>query len=966
MGAALTQVGGQVANEGDRLFQIAKQEQEKTDTIKVEDAWNQYKNHALDLTTGQNGLLTTQGADAVNGNLLEKSTASLADARKRIALSLGNDEQRQRFEQRANITDLQTKQSVLSHLAQQRPKYAELVFNGAFDAAKRAIAVDPTSESEFLRQKDTLMLQADAHLDQNGIRDKGVRDSLREKLSDGLGVTRVDALLAANQPLLADALFRANPDLIKNPEIRIPMRAKVTERAVVMNATLKADEEITTGISDLIKREATAPPRATIEDGPVKPGQLFDTAVTSLLKREGGYVASDGNSGAPANFGINQKFNPDIDVKSLTRAGAIDLYRKRYWDKIDGDKLAPATSLVALDAAALQGPDVAKQLIASAGGDPVAMIAQRRTQLQELAKRDPTQARNLPGWMNRLTSLEAEIGQMPDGGRYQTVAMTDEAPIYNTNRLPNARDIAALKSKLLAAGEKHANALYGDRVDNPDRMAFLKHYESTVTTKLASEVAQVTAIQKDNLDNLTDAVMGLNPPAAGAGLTATGGRPAPGQMVMTSISQSTPAQMQQFQQLDAQGRRAVDTMLRVNRNTDERGDPALLNEFRNRIYLPADDPNRLNTWTALMNDPRVRAANLTPTQLNYLRVDFDRAQTDEGRSYLSMRKNAENMVRGTYQGNMVLTQAGTNKAVAELAQSLWTANADKVVAAYNKENKPIGPLFDPNNKDGLVTPNEIQRWATAATGMTTGLAAGAANVQNGKAQPIAQQPVFTAEQIAKLPEAPATLKTEAEAKAWLDALPAGVTAFRHAGDPPGVYRPVPGRNASTTLLGAQPTAVTAAESGTTLVEPDGTVVTKTAATTPEMTVDDFEVVTKPSTVRGQIEAIAKGRKRAAEIRKLGAQGPQYDITGPLVSLARGAVDAAGNAIDAVGAPGRALGRAIPTELEAIYSGFDAIKKAKRVSMADEDILDQVVKYGLLKPEDDKLARGLLAKIQAKK
>lgn len=111
-GQALAQVGGRIEQDADRLFNIMKVEQEKTDSIKVEDAWNQYKTHALDLTHGERGLLKTQGADAVNGNLLATSTASLTDRRRAIAESLGNDEQRARFMQRADITDLQTKQSL--------------------------------------------------------------------------------------------------------------------------------------------------------------------------------------------------------------------------------------------------------------------------------------------------------------------------------------------------------------------------------------------------------------------------------------------------------------------------------------------------------------------------------------------------------------------------------------------------------------------------------------------------------------------------------------------------------------------------------------------------------------------------------------------------------------------------------------------------------------------------------------
>lgn len=59
-----------------------------------------------------------------------------------------------------------------------------------------------------------------------------------------------------------------------------------------------------------------------------------DAILEGVLEREGGFVASDGRSGAPANFGINQRANPDIDVRNLTREGAKAIYQDRYINPI--------------------------------------------------------------------------------------------------------------------------------------------------------------------------------------------------------------------------------------------------------------------------------------------------------------------------------------------------------------------------------------------------------------------------------------------------------------------------------------------------------------------------------------------------------------------------------------------------------------------------------------------------------
>lgn len=55
----------------------------------------------------------------------------------------------------------------------------------------------------------------------------------------------------------------------------------------------------------------------------------FDAYWQQLMNFEGGYVAND--NGAPANFGINQAYNPDINVKTLTKEKAKDIYWQRYW-----------------------------------------------------------------------------------------------------------------------------------------------------------------------------------------------------------------------------------------------------------------------------------------------------------------------------------------------------------------------------------------------------------------------------------------------------------------------------------------------------------------------------------------------------------------------------------------------------------------------------------------------------------
>lgn len=103
--------------------------------------------------------------------------------------------------------------------------------------------------------------------------------------------------------------------------------------------------------------------------GGVGGGGDFGSHIGPMLEREGGFVASDGASGAPANFGINQRANPDIDVRNLTRDQAAQLYKERYWDAVGADQIPPEARAAVFDAAVNQGVDTAKQMWQQSGGD---------------------------------------------------------------------------------------------------------------------------------------------------------------------------------------------------------------------------------------------------------------------------------------------------------------------------------------------------------------------------------------------------------------------------------------------------------------------------------------------------------------------------------------------------------------------------------------------------------------------
>lgn len=970
-GAAMAQLGETGMAEANTLFALMKQEQEKTDTIKVEDAWNQYKNSAIDLTYGETGLLKKEGADAVNGNLLTTATTSLRDQRNRIAQSLANDEQRARFLQRADITDLQTKQSVLSHLATQQKQYAKTTFEGSTATARAMVSKDPLSEETYLQSRDVLMRQADDYLNINGIRDKGVRDDLRAKLTDNLLATRIEGLLSMNLPLDAEQLFKKVAGDIQNPEIRMTYRNRVRQAAIPANASISASRVFDTVIEQDNQRRRDTPPissRTTPEAGPVQPGALFDTAVSSLLRREGGYVASDGTSGAPANFGINQRANPDVDVKGLTRDKAVAIYRERYWDKIGGDNLAPATALVALDAAALQGVETAKKLIEETGGDPQAMIAKRREQLQALAARDPKQRPYLTGWMNRLASLEAEAATLPQGS-YQTVSMRDDPLTQDTSGLPNSRDISALLPVMLSKVETTADELYGKDRTNPDRIAFVKQMTNEIQERVRDTVQQFNAIQRQVQGEMIDAITGarINGQPAPAGMMGTA-QPQGGIRTVSQIM-SNPQLRAAWDKLDPGVKPAMLNLIDRTNNQTMQGDERLFRELWNRIHLDPSDPAKIYAYQQIVR-PEI-ANRMTMQQIQQLRTELDRAETPGGQSLNQLKKYADQRVEQYFKTHIQFT-AQPDRAIAAINR--WNEDLGRKIDEYVKAGKTeaeIRALFaadkpngEPGSPESMMSKRMLDTYVT--TTPAAGLASQAAQVKAGQ-PPIAQQQ-FTPEQIATLPQLPATIKTRADAEAWVQSLPPEIKAFRDTdgkpkyipGRGPGPADVKPGTQATTT---AAPAVAAAATPGIapSMVEPDQQ--GKKVKPTEPLVADSFAVVARPSTVAGNVAVMRRARERAMELRKEAATGPQFDVTGPLVSIARGATRVGEAMLDLPGGVGRAAQRVIPTELEAIYNGWEAIKKAKRISMQDEDIISQVVRYGLLSAEDEKLAKDLLTKIE---
>lgn len=61
---------------------------------------------------------------------------------------------------------------------------------------------------------------------------------------------------------------------------------------------------------------------------------MFEFLVSIILKHEGGYVNNPADPGGETKFGISKRSYPNLDIKNLTRAEAIEIYRRDYYNKL--------------------------------------------------------------------------------------------------------------------------------------------------------------------------------------------------------------------------------------------------------------------------------------------------------------------------------------------------------------------------------------------------------------------------------------------------------------------------------------------------------------------------------------------------------------------------------------------------------------------------------------------------------
>lgn len=152
---------------------------------------------------------------------------------------------------------------------------------------------------------------------------------------------------------------------------------------------------------------------------------------TSANRRAVGYVNDPLDRGGETKFGIARNANPDVNVTTLTWAGAKEIYFKRYWLAGKCDLLPPRVAVLHFDGCVNHGIKRANTFLQAAAGviqdgvvGPVTIARvksqnqlvisnsicdQREAFYRRIVAANPSQARFLNGWLRRIQEMRTFV-----------------------------------------------------------------------------------------------------------------------------------------------------------------------------------------------------------------------------------------------------------------------------------------------------------------------------------------------------------------------------------------------------------------------------------------------------------------------------------------------------------------------------------------------------------------------------
>ncbi len=135
----------------------------------------------------------------------------------------------------------------------------------------------------------------------------------------------------------------------------------------------------------------------------------FAKALNFVLKWEGGYVNDKHDPGGETKYGISKRAYPHLNIKSLTKEQAAEIYRRDFWNQVGCDDCKdPRLALSQFDAAVNVGVNRVKKWLKEDFKTSTLNHEEfnaRREYYYRVEVRKELRDRYLTGWLNRLNDL---------------------------------------------------------------------------------------------------------------------------------------------------------------------------------------------------------------------------------------------------------------------------------------------------------------------------------------------------------------------------------------------------------------------------------------------------------------------------------------------------------------------------------------------------------------------------------
>ena len=122
-------------------------------------------------------------------------------------------------------------------------------------------------------------------------------------------------------------------------------------------------------------------------------------------RADGEYTNIPTDAGGETKYGIAKRAHPDVDIKNLTLADALAIYRTDYWNANNIDQYSMPLKLAVFDSYIQHGPKKTQQFLVAAGSDWQAFVQARIDFYLALIDKNPAQIIFKRGWMNRMVDL---------------------------------------------------------------------------------------------------------------------------------------------------------------------------------------------------------------------------------------------------------------------------------------------------------------------------------------------------------------------------------------------------------------------------------------------------------------------------------------------------------------------------------------------------------------------------------